>query len=135
MRQGGWILTLCECHAGGRLPTGDRRLLTLAAPALSVRKGGRVVAHLSAIALSDVGFQASEAAHVRCLRTGGGDIHVWAANTVGERSRPEGGAVRVRHRIEMAGFEAKGRVVVAPAQEWIEADGAFKVSGLEQLLN
>ncbi|MGU3282507.1 hypothetical protein [Methylobacterium mesophilicum] len=96
--------------------------------AWSVREGGRVVAHVEAIALRDVTFRASETARLRCLRTGARDVHALAAGTVVEAPRPAG-AVRLRYRLQETGFRAEGRVVVAAAAAWFEADGTAWVEG------
>ncbi|TXN04858.1 hypothetical protein FV242_05750 [Methylobacterium sp. WL64] len=94
----------------------------------SVREGGRVVAHVEAIALADVVFRASEASRLRCLRTGARDVHAWAAGTVTEVPRPAG-AVRLRYRLAEPGFRAEEAVVVAAAAAWFEADGTAWVEG------
>jgi hypothetical protein len=94
----------------------------------SVRVAGRVVAHVPAIALSDVTFRASEAGRLRCLRTGARDVHAWAAGTVAEVSRTRD-ASGVRYRIEEAGFRVGDRVVTKAAAVWFEADGSAWCEG------
>lgn len=94
----------------------------------SVREGGRVVAHVEAIALADVVLRASEAGRIRCLRTGARDVHALASGTVVEAPRPAG-AVRLRYRLQETGIRAEGRVVVAAAAAWFEADGTAWVEG------
>ena len=98
----------------------------------SVRELGRVVAHVETISLSGVRFRASEAGRLRCLRTGARDVHAWAAGTLCEVSRT-GGAVRIRYRIEQAGFRVEGRVVTKAARAWFEADGSAWCEGGEGL--
>lgn len=94
----------------------------------SVREGGRVVAHVPAIALAEVVLRASEAGRIRCLRTGARDVHAWAAGTIVEAPRPVG-AVRLRYRIAEPGFRAEGAVVVAAAAVWFEVDGTAWFEG------
>lgn len=90
--------------------------------------GGRVVAHVPAISLWGVAFRASEAGRLRCLRTGARDVHAWAAGSVCEVSRT-GDAVRVRYRIEEAGFRVEGRVVTEATRAWFEANGSAWCEG------
>lgn len=94
----------------------------------SVREGGRVVAHVEAIALRDVVLRASEAARLRCLRTGARDVHAMAAGTVIEAPRPAG-AVRLRYRLAEAGFRVERQVVTGATAAWFEADGTAWVEG------
>ncbi|MCJ2018925.1 hypothetical protein MKK84_15990 [Methylobacterium sp. E-065] len=94
----------------------------------SVREGGRVVAHVPAIALRDVVFRASEAARLRCLRTGARDVHAWAAGTIVKAPRPAG-AIRLRYRVAAEGFRADGAVVISAAAAWFEVDGTAWVEG------
>lgn len=95
----------------------------------SVRISGRVVGHRLGVVLVDVTFRASEAARLRCLRTGARDVHAWAAGTIADLPRPPG-ARRLRYRIEEPGFRVEGRVVVRAAIAWFEADGtAWAVEG------
>lgn len=98
----------------------------------SVRERGRVVAHVPAITLVGVLFRASEAGRLRCLRTGARDVHAWAAGAVCEVSRT-GDAVRVRYRIEQAGFRMGDRVVTRANGVWFEADGSAWCEGGEGL--
>ena len=93
-----------------------------------MREGGRVVAHVQAIALRDVVFRASEASRLRCLRTGARDVHAMAAGTIVQAPRPAG-AVRLRYRLTEPGFRAEEAVVVAAAAGWFEADGTAWVEG------
>ncbi|BAQ49202.1 hypothetical protein Maq22A_1p34710 (plasmid) [Methylobacterium aquaticum] len=96
--------------------------------AWSVRVGGRVVAHVQAIALVGVTLRASEAGRLRCLRTGTRDVHAWARGTVTEGARPPG-AVRLRYQLTEPGFRAGGQIVTAAAAAWFEADGSAWIEG------
>ncbi|GJE74889.1 hypothetical protein [Methylorubrum suomiense] len=96
----------------------------------SVRECGRVVGHREAIALVGVILRASEAARLRCLRTGARDVHAWAAGTVADLPRPEG-ARRLLYRIEEPGFRVEGAVVTRAAAAWFEADGSAWCEGGE----
>lgn len=98
----------------------------------SVREGGRVVAHVEAISLADVVLRASEAARIRCLRTGARDVHAWASGTVVEAPRPAG-AARLRYRLAEPGFRVEGAVVTAAAVAWFEADGTAWIEGGRRL--
>lgn len=95
----------------------------------SVRECGRVVDHRLGVALVGVTFRASEAARLRCLRTGARDVHAWASGELADLPRP-GEAVRLRYRIKEPGFRVEGRIVVRAAVVWFEADGtAWAVGG------
>lgn len=95
----------------------------------SVRISGRVVGHRLGLALTGVTLRASEAARLRCLRTGARDVHAWAAGTIADLPRPVG-AKRLRYRIEEPGFRCEGRVITRAAAAWFEADGtAWAVGG------
>jgi hypothetical protein len=96
--------------------------------AWSVRIDGRVVAHVQEIALVGVTLRASEAARIRCLRTGARDVHAWARGTEAEEPRPPG-AIRLRYRLEEPGFRAGGRVITAASAVWFEADGSAWIEG------
>jgi len=63
---------------------------------------------------SAVTFRASEAARLRCLRTGARDVHAWATGELADLPRPEG-AARLRYRIEEPGFWVEGAVVTRAA--------------------
>lgn len=95
----------------------------------SVRISGRVDGHRLCVVLVGVTLRASEAARLRCLRTGARDVHAWAAGELADLPRPEG-AKRLRYRIKESGFRVEGRVVVRAATAWFEADGtAWAVGG------
>lgn len=91
----------------------------------SVRRGGRVVAHVPTLALSGCRFRASEAGRLRCLRTGARDVHAVVAGEMAEASRP-GDAVRVGYRVTEAGFRCRdtGQIVTHAEAVWLEADGS-----------
>lgn len=91
----------------------------------SVRVGGRVVGHAPAIALLGVTLRASDAARLRCLRTGCRDVHAWARGfpLVGV-PRP-GGAVPFTYRLDRPGFHLPdGTIIAGAAAVWLEADGS-----------
>lgn len=91
----------------------------------SVREGGRVVAHVPAIALTGVAFRASEAGRLRCLRQGQREVIAWARGVPVERLPRPAEAVQVRYRLAEPGFRlADGRVVTAAETAWFEADGS-----------
>ncbi len=89
-----------------------------------MRVAGRVVDHVQAIALIGVTLRASEAARLRCLRTGARDVHAWARGIplVGV-PRPVG-AVRFSYSLDRPGFRlSDGSILTAAAAVWLEADG------------
>ncbi|WP_342110737.1 hypothetical protein [Methylobacterium sp. SI9] len=91
----------------------------------SVRAGGRVVGHVPAIALAGVRLRASEAARLRCLRTGSRDVHAWARGLplVGVPRPP--GALRFSYRLDRPGFRLPdGAPLTSAAAVWLEADGS-----------
>ncbi|OHV14708.1 hypothetical protein BK022_24455 [Methylorubrum extorquens] len=96
----------------------------------SVRECGRVVGHAPAIALVGVVFRASEAARLRCLRTGARDVHAWASGEIADLPRPAG-ARRLRYRVEEPGFRCEGAVVTRARVAWFEADGTAWCEGGE----
>jgi len=91
----------------------------------SVRRGGRVVAHVPTLALRDCSFRASEPGRLRCLRTGARDVHVVVVGEPSEKSRP-GDAVRFGYRLTEAGFRRRdtGEIITRAAAVWLEADGS-----------
>ena len=92
--------------------------------AWSVRVGGRVVGHVPAIALVGVTLRASDAARLRCLRTGARDVHAWARGLAIEGVPRPAGARRFRYRLDRPGFRlADGAVIAAAAAAWFEPDG------------
>lgn len=92
--------------------------------AWSVRVGRRVVGHVPAIALRDVTLRSSNAARLRCLRSGVRDVHAWARGIPIDAARPPE-AVRFRYRLAEPGFRlADGQVLLAAAAAWFEADGS-----------
>ncbi|BAU90596.1 MULTISPECIES: hypothetical protein [Methylobacteriaceae] len=95
----------------------------------SVRISGRVVGRRLGVVLVGVTFRASEAARLRCLRTGARDVHARAAGTVADLPRPEGVA-RLRYRVKEAGFRVERQVVTRARAVWFEVDGsAWAVGG------
>lgn len=93
--------------------------------AWSVRVGGRVVAHVPAIALEGVTLRASEASRLRCLRLGIRDVHAWARGVPVQRLLRPAGAVRIRYRLDQPGFRLPdGQVLGSAAAAWFEADGS-----------
>lgn len=92
--------------------------------AWSVRVGGRVVGHVPAIALAGVTLRASEAARLRCLRTGCRDVHAVARGLRLDGVPRPPGAVRFRYRLAEPGFRLPdGQPFTAAAACWFEADG------------
>lgn len=93
--------------------------------AWSIRVAGRVVGHAPAIALVGVTLRASEAARLRCLRTGCRDVHAVARGLllVGVPRPP--GAVLFGYRLSQPGFRlADGTPLTSAAAVWLEADGS-----------
>ena len=91
--------------------------------AWSVRAGGRVVGHVTAIALRAVVLRTSEASRLRCARLGIRDVHAWARGVPFTDSRPPE-ARRFRYRLETPGFRlSDGTVLLAAEAAWFEADG------------
>jgi hypothetical protein len=91
----------------------------------SVRVAGRVVGHVPAIALAGVTLRASDAARLRCLRTGSRDVHAVARGLplVGVPRPP--GALRFSYRLTASGFRlADGTPINSAAAVWLEADGS-----------
>lgn len=104
--------------------------------AWSVRVGGRVVAHVPAIALAGVTLRASEASRLRCLRLAIRDVHAWARGIpVPGLPRPAG-ARRLRYRLDTAGFrDPDGAIVTGAAAMWFEPDGsAWCLAGRDEIL-
>ena len=62
----------------------------------SLREGGRVVAHVPAIALSDVALVVQPGARARVLRTGVREVHAWCRVTLAGMDGVPAGAVEVR---------------------------------------
>ncbi len=91
----------------------------------SVREGGRVVDHVAEIALSGVTLRASEAARLRCLRTGSRDVHAWARGLPLVGVPRPGGAVRFSYSLDRPGFRlSDGSILTAAAGAWFEQDGS-----------
>jgi hypothetical protein len=91
----------------------------------SVRVEGRVVGHVPAIALIGVTLRASDAARLRCLRTGARDVHAWARGLPLVGVPRPGGAVRFRYCLCQPGFRLPdGSSLIAAAAVWLEADGS-----------
>ena len=63
----------------------------------SVREGGRVIAHVPAITLSDVTLVVRPGGRARVLRTGVREVHAYARGTVIQAPRPPG-AIRIHYR-------------------------------------
>lgn len=68
----------------------------------SVREGGRVVAHVPAIALADVAMVVRPGARDRVLRTGRREVHAWCRGTRTELAGIPAGAVEVGYSPWMA---------------------------------
>lgn len=91
----------------------------------SVRVDGRVVGHVPTIALAGATLRASDAARLRCLRTGYRDVHAVARGfpLVGVPRPP--GALRFSYCLSASGFQlADGTLIAAAAAVWLEADGS-----------
>ncbi len=96
----------------------------------SLRRGGRVVAHVAAAALADVVLHASEPARQRFLRTGHRTVHAWARGTLTDAARPAD-AVRLSYRpATAAGFRTPTGVPARKASLMhFEADGSAWMTG------
>lgn len=91
----------------------------------SVRVEGRVVGHVPAIALVGVTLRASEAARLRCLRTGSRDVHAWARGIPLVGVPRTAGAIPFTYRLRDPGFRlADGTPLTSAAAVWLEADGS-----------
>jgi len=92
--------------------------------AWSIRIAGRVVGHAPAVALVGVTLRASEAARLRCLRTGSRNVHAVARGLPLVGVPRPAGAVRFSYRLREPGFRlADGTPLIAAAVVWLEADG------------
>jgi len=94
--------------------------------AWSVRRAGRVFAHVQALCLAGVTLRASEASRLRCVSRGIRDVHAWAQGTPSDLARPPE-AIRVRYRPHIeAGFRGpEGELVTEADACWAEEDGSF----------
>ena len=68
----------------------------------SVREGGRVVAHVPAIALADVAMVVRPGARDRVLRTGRREVHAWCRGTRTDLDGIPAGAVEIGYSPWMA---------------------------------
>lgn len=91
----------------------------------SVRRCGRVVAHVPALALADCRFRASEAGRLRCLQQGSRDVHALVTGEPCDVPRPVH-AIRVGYRLEEPGFRRRdtGHVITRADLVWLCADGS-----------
>ena len=91
----------------------------------SVRRGGRVIAHVPAPTLAGCLFRASEAGRLRCLRTGARDVHAVVTGEPFDVPRPAD-AVRVGYRLTEAGFRRRdtGEIITHADVVWLEPDGS-----------
>ncbi|KNY22648.1 hypothetical protein AKJ13_10310 [Methylobacterium sp. ARG-1] len=91
----------------------------------SVRRDGRVVAHVPALTLAGCRFRASEAGRLRCLQHRSGDVHAVVAGEPCEAPRPAH-AVRVGYRLSEAGFRRRdtGEIITHADVVWLEPDGS-----------
>lgn len=91
----------------------------------SVRRGGRVIAHVPALALAGCRFRASEAGRLRCLRTAARDVHALVTGEPCDAPRPAD-AVRVGHRLSETGFRRRdtGEIITRADVVWFEVGGS-----------
>ena len=90
----------------------------------SVREGGRVVAHVDALAMRDVSFHVSEAARQRALRLGQRAVMAWAKGVLCEAHRWPS-AERIRFDpFEGPDFMAGDIEVVSAHLVFFDADGS-----------
>ena len=91
----------------------------------SVRRGGRVVAHVPALALQGCLFRASEAGRLRCLRLGTRDVHAVVTGEPCDAPRPAH-AIRVGYRLSEPGFRRRdtNEIITRADLVWFEADGS-----------
>ncbi|ACB27250.1 hypothetical protein [Methylobacterium radiotolerans] len=91
----------------------------------SVRRGGCVVAHVHALALSGCRFRASEAGRLRCLQQGARDVHAVVTGEPCAAPRPAD-AVRIGYRLDEAGFRRRDtdEIIVRADVVWLEPDGS-----------
>lgn len=91
----------------------------------SVRRGGRVIAHVPALVLSGCLFRASEAGRLRCLRTAARDVHAIVTGEPCDVPRPAD-AVRVGYRLTEAGFRRRDtdEIITHAVTVWLEPDGS-----------